>query len=247
MHPCSYSLFTIHMYYCMWYLLKHCPGNNRDTFWRSTACPSALPWPSNHYTLQSPLNFGLHSLSRVEVFIQPFFTLNDDHPHLSALGFVHLQPVLALVTFHTSGASVVLCSVLFAGDYKLQNFSPWPHAVTRKHILLPLKHSLLEVIAGCVIINSVNGTHTVVHSYITGVSLQLELCYVSLCVVRWHLWYKMCWGIKTSLLFCHQKNFFFLILYIVKFELPKLTTWFTHSAARWQMLIFTATANWAKF
>lgn len=112
MHPSSYSLITIDMYFCMWYLLKHCPGKDRDTLCRSTACP-AFPWPSNHYTLQSPLNFCLHSLNRVEVFIQPFLTLNDGHPHLSALGFVYLQPALAVITFHTSGASVVSCSALF--------------------------------------------------------------------------------------------------------------------------------------
>lgn len=192
MHPFSYSLFKIHVYFHMWYLLKHCPRNERYTLCRSTACPSVLPWPSNHYTLLGPLNFCLHSHSRVEVFIQPFLTSNDGHPHLSALGFVHLQPAFALVTFCTSGASVVSCSVLFAGDYKLQNFSPWPRAVTRNHILPPLSHSLLEVIAGCVIISPVNSTHTAVQSHITGVSLQLELCYVSLCVMGWHLWYKMC-------------------------------------------------------
>jgi len=134
---------------------------------------------------------------------------NDDHPHLSALGSVHLQPALALVTFCTSGASMVSCSFLFAGDYKLQNFSPWPHAVTRKHILPPLTHCLLQVIAGCIIISPVNNIHTVVQSHVTGVALQLELCFVSLCVMRWHLWCKMCWGIKTSLLVCHQKKNFF--------------------------------------
>lgn len=75
MHPCSYNLFIIHVYFCMWYLLKRCPGNSKDTLCRSTACPSALPWSSNHYTLQSPLNVCLHSHSRVEVFIQPFLTL----------------------------------------------------------------------------------------------------------------------------------------------------------------------------
>lgn len=83
MHPCSYSLFTIHTYFCMWYLLKHYPGDNRDTMCRSTAFPSALPWSSNHYTLHSPLNLCLHSHSRVEVFIHPFWLQNDGHPHLS--------------------------------------------------------------------------------------------------------------------------------------------------------------------
>ena len=38
------------------------------------ACPCALPWPSNHFTLQSRMNICLHSHSRVEVFIQPFLT-----------------------------------------------------------------------------------------------------------------------------------------------------------------------------
>ena len=114
------------------------------------------------------------------------------------------QPAFALVTFCTSGASVVSCSVLFGGNYKLKNFSPWLRAVTRKHILPPLTCFLLEVIAGCVIISPLHSTYTVVQSHMTGVSLHLDLCCVSLCVVRWHLWYKMCWDIKTSLLLYHQ-------------------------------------------
>jgi hypothetical protein len=170
MHYCSYSLFTIHVYFCMWYLLKHCPGNNRGTLCRSTACPSALSWPSNHYTMQSPLNFCLHSHSREEVFIQPFLTSEWWLSTSLSIG-VCTSPTSSCTSHYFSGFIV-----LFAGDYKLQNFSPWPHAVTRKHTLPPLTHSLHEVITGCV-----NSIHTVGSHVLQGFHCSLS-CAVSLCV-----------------------------------------------------------------
>jgi hypothetical protein len=113
---------------------------------------------------------------------------NDGYPHLWALGFVYLQPVLALVT-----TSVVSLSFLMEiTNYKT---SPWPHAVTRKHILPPFTHSLLEVITGCV-----NSIHTV-GSHV----LQWFHCSLSCAMFHSVLWdgicgKKMCWGIKISLL-----------------------------------------------
>lgn len=146
-------------------------------------------------------------------------------------GFVHLQPAAALVTFCTSGASVVWCSVLFAGDYKLQNFSPWLPAATRKHssttcTLSSWSHSWL---CNDSLVNSI---HTVVQSHVTCVPSCLGLCHVALFVVRWHLWCEMYWGIKTSLMppnkqcfvcFWMQQLLAFFLLWM-KIELPKLTT-----------------------
>lgn len=164
-----------------------------------------LSWGQQGHTVQKysisfcpPLVFqSLHTAQPFELVSS--FSQQSGSFYSSFLDFrmmaIHIslsQPAFALVTFCTSGASVVSCSVLFGGNYKLKNFSPWLRAVTRKHILPPLTCFLLEVIAGCVIISPLHSTYTVVQSHMTGVSLHLDLCCVSLCVVRWHLWYKMC-------------------------------------------------------